>query len=112
MQGQHHYQHKLIHQFDMEALIPAYHLLCQVEQQVNIGFIRQLTAPYYCSHNGQPSIDPEILLPQRWFFGNGERSFHLKLLLMRKEKFPERHFDLIQFLQWQLLMLSQIINGL
>lgn len=60
MQGQHHYQHKLIHEFDIEALIPAHHLLRRVDQEVSFEFIRQLTAPYYCSHNGRPSIDPEV----------------------------------------------------
>jgi transposase len=49
-----------VHTVDVEALIPAHHLLRKIEQHVDFSFIGELTAPYYCPTHGRPSIDPEI----------------------------------------------------
>lgn len=60
MQGIQHYQHQLFHYFDIESLIPQNHLLRKIDKTIDLSFVRELTAPFYCQNNGRPSVDPEI----------------------------------------------------
>ena len=45
----------------LEQMIPENHLLRKIDQVVDFSFIHELCAPLYCSDNGRPAIDPEIL---------------------------------------------------
>ena len=45
----------------LEQMIPADHLLRKIDKTVDFSFIHELCAPLYCSDNGRPAIDPEIL---------------------------------------------------
>ncbi|MCE3238929.1 MAG: transposase, partial [Gammaproteobacteria bacterium] len=60
MQGQQHYQHRLVHYFDIESLIPNNHLLRKMDKYINFDFVNKLTEPFYCQNNGRPSIAPEL----------------------------------------------------
>jgi len=60
MQGLHSYQPKPVQYIDIEALIPQNHILRKIDKLLNLSFVRELTAQYYCHTNGRPSIDPEL----------------------------------------------------
>ena len=60
MQGVQQYQPQLFYYFDMDALIPKNHMLRKIDKLVDLGFVRDITKPYYCQNNGRPSIDPEL----------------------------------------------------
>lgn len=60
MQGQHRYQKKLLHCFDIESVIPQNHFLRKVDKAVDLSFVRKITEPFYCLNNGRPSVDPEL----------------------------------------------------
>ena len=45
----------------LEQMIPENHLLRRIDRAVDFGFIHALCAPLYCTDNGRPAIDPEIL---------------------------------------------------
>ncbi len=45
----------------IEELVPEGHLLRKVARVVDFSFINELCRPYYCSDNGRPAIEPEIL---------------------------------------------------
>ena len=62
MQGQHQYQPELFSQIDYEALIPPSHLLRKIDKVLDLSFLRELTASFYSSEQGRPSIDPEIFV--------------------------------------------------
>lgn len=60
MQGQQEYQAKLFSTVNLEALIPAQHLLRRIDKALDLKFVREMTASLYCEDNGRPSIDPEV----------------------------------------------------
>jgi len=60
MQGLHSYQPKPVQYINIEALIPQNHILRKIDKLLNLSFVRELTAQYYCHTNGRPSIDPEL----------------------------------------------------
>ena len=45
----------------LEQMIPENHLLRKIDQVVDFRFIHELCAPLYCSDNGRPAIEPEVL---------------------------------------------------
>ena len=51
--------HEII-SLDLESFIAPDHWLRKTYQQIELSFIRRLTAHHYCLNNGRPSIDPEI----------------------------------------------------
>ena len=46
----------------LEALIPPSHLLRKIDKVLDLSFLRELTASFYTSEQGRPSIDPEIFV--------------------------------------------------
>lgn len=52
---------RLFYDFDLEAHVPADHLLREIDQFLDVGTVRQQIAPHY-SHLGRPSIDPELIV--------------------------------------------------
>lgn len=60
MQGLHVYQPKPVQYLDIEALIPKNHILRKIDKLLDLSFVRELTAQYYCYNIGRPSIDPEL----------------------------------------------------
>jgi len=52
----------------LEELVPADHLLRQIDQYIDFSFIRDVTASLYCENNGRPAIDP-VLLFKMLFIG-------------------------------------------
>ncbi len=52
------------HQIEMvilDDLIPKNHLLRKIEKTIDFSFIREHTKDLYCSNNGRPAVDPEVL---------------------------------------------------
>lgn len=45
----------------LEQLVPENHLLRRIDATVDFSFIHELCAPLYCSDNGRPAIDPEVI---------------------------------------------------
>jgi transposase len=45
----------------IEALVPEGHLLRNVDQTVDFGFIRGRVKHLYCEDNGRPALDPVVL---------------------------------------------------
>lgn len=45
----------------IENLVPANHLLRQIDKYIDFSFIRDLTKDLYCPDNGRPSVDPVVL---------------------------------------------------
>ena len=45
----------------LEQMIPEEHLLRKIDRVVDFSFIHDLCAPLYCSDNGRPAIEPEVL---------------------------------------------------
>lgn len=62
MQGKHQYQPKLFSVVQIESLIPKNHLLVKLDQQLDLSFVRTLTAELYSHGTGRPSIDPEVFV--------------------------------------------------
>ncbi|MBI2602862.1 MAG: transposase [Deltaproteobacteria bacterium] len=62
MQGQRVFQQPLFVTVDINKLVPKNHLLRRVNRKIDFSFIYELTAPFYCSNNGRPSLDPELFL--------------------------------------------------
>ncbi|WP_227272643.1 transposase, partial [Roseobacter weihaiensis] len=52
---------RLFYDFDLEAHVPADHLLREIDRFLDVCTIRQQLAPHY-SHLGRPSIDPELIV--------------------------------------------------
>jgi transposase len=51
----------LFYAFDLEAVVPAGHLVRQIVSVLDFSWLRKELAPHY-SHTGRPSIDPELML--------------------------------------------------
>lgn len=47
---------------DIDALVPANHLLRKIEKVMDYGWLYALLLPYYCGDNGRPGIDPVVLI--------------------------------------------------
>ena len=45
----------------LEELVPQDHLLRLIDRHIRFDFIREKTAHLYCSDNGRPALDPELL---------------------------------------------------
>ena len=60
MQGRQEFQPELFSEINLEALIPQNHLLRKIDRVLDLSFVRELTAPFYCDNNGRPSVDPEL----------------------------------------------------
>jgi len=54
-------QNALFYEFCLEKHIPESHLLRQIDQFLDLGFIHDELDTYY-SHTGRPSIDPELMI--------------------------------------------------
>ncbi|WP_282611435.1 IS1182 family transposase [Pelagibius sp. Alg239-R121] len=54
-------QAALFYEFNLDAHVPANHLLRQIDRFVDLSDIRSILAPYYSS-TGRPSIDPELMI--------------------------------------------------
>ncbi|NNL90279.1 MAG: transposase [Marinicaulis sp.] len=54
-------QDRLFYEFDLEAMVPADHLLRQINAVLDLSDLRDRLAPHY-SHTGRPSIDPELMI--------------------------------------------------
>lgn len=52
---------RLFYDFDLEAHVPANHLLREIDRFLDLCAIRQQLSPHY-SHLGRPSIDPELIV--------------------------------------------------
>lgn len=52
----------------LEELVPADHLLRQIDRYIDFDFIREATQHLYCENNGRPAIDP-VLLFKMLFIG-------------------------------------------
>ncbi|MFQ5567082.1 MAG: transposase, partial [Paracoccaceae bacterium] len=58
---QEHRQGHLFYQFDLEAMVPAEHLLRGIAHFLDLSGLRHHLAPLD-SHTGRPSIDPELMI--------------------------------------------------
>jgi transposase len=62
MMGQHSgAQDRLFYSFNLDAHVPADHLLRGIDRFLDLNELRQHLAPFY-SHTGRPSIDPELMV--------------------------------------------------
>ena len=62
MMGQHSgNQDRLFYSFNLDAHVPADHLLRGIDRFLDLTELRQHLAPFY-SHTGRPSIDPEMMV--------------------------------------------------
>lgn len=62
MQGQHQYQPELFSQIDYQQLIPPNHLLRRIDRVLDLGFLPEITKPFYAEEKGRPSIAPDIFV--------------------------------------------------
>ena len=46
---------------DIEALVPANHLLRKIDKYIDFSFINDMCRPYYCEDIGRPAIEPVIM---------------------------------------------------
>ena len=62
MMGQHDTgQGQLFYSFDLDEVVPADHLVREIDRVLDLSWVRQELAPYY-SATGRPSIDPVLLI--------------------------------------------------
>lgn len=54
-------QGSLFYEFSIEDHVPLDHLLRKIDLHLDLSEIRSFMAPYY-SHQGRPSIDPELMI--------------------------------------------------
>jgi transposase len=54
-------QGRLFYSFNLEAHVPADHLLRGINRFLDLSELRRRLAPFY-SHTGRPSIDPELII--------------------------------------------------
>lgn len=52
---------QLFYDFDLEAHVPANHILREIDRFLDVSIIRPQLAAHY-SHLGRPSIDPELII--------------------------------------------------
>jgi transposase len=62
MMGQHGgNQDRLFYSFNLDAQVPADHLLRGIDRFLDLSDLRRHLSPFY-SHTGRPSIDPELMM--------------------------------------------------
>ncbi len=44
----------------LESFVPKDHFLRKIDRELDLSFVRELTAPCYADGLGRPSIDPEV----------------------------------------------------
>jgi transposase len=54
-------QGQFFYSFDLDAVVPADHLVRQIDGVLDLGWVHRELAPYY-SHTGRPSIDPVLMI--------------------------------------------------
>jgi transposase len=54
-------QGQFFYEFDLDKVVPAEHLVRQIEAVLDLGWVHKELAPYY-SHTGRPSIDPVLMI--------------------------------------------------
>jgi len=54
-------QDRLFYEFDLDAVVPADHLLRRLDAVLDLSWLRPALSRYY-SHMGCPSIDPELMI--------------------------------------------------
>lgn len=54
-------QGPLFHAYDLEAVVPADHLLRGIDVFLDLSDLRRHPASFY-SHTGRPSVDPELMM--------------------------------------------------
>ena len=54
-------QDRLFYSFNLDAHVPADHLLRGIDRCLDLSDLREHLAPFY-SHTGRPSIDPELMV--------------------------------------------------
>ena len=52
---------RLLYDFDLDAHVPANHILRQIDRFLDVDIVRAQLRPFY-SHLGRPSIDPELIV--------------------------------------------------
>jgi len=52
----------MFHYFQMEDLVPQDHILRQIDTLVDFSFVRDAVKDCYCSDNGRPGVDPELVV--------------------------------------------------
>lgn len=66
MQGCHDPQRELFSTIDLENFIPNDPLLRKIDGIVDLDFLYDITASFYCADNGRPSIDPVLFFTADW----------------------------------------------
>src|SRR6202046_1395079 len=54
-------QGQFFYSFKLDEVVPADHLVRQIDGVLDLGWVHKELAPYY-SHTGRPSIDPELMI--------------------------------------------------
>ncbi len=54
-------QGQFFYEFNLDDVVPAEHLVRQIDGLLDLGWVRDELAPCY-SHTGRPSIDPELMI--------------------------------------------------
>jgi transposase len=54
-------QGRFFYTFDLDTVVPADHLVRQIDGVLDLDWVHKELAPYY-SHTGRPSIDPELMI--------------------------------------------------
>ena len=54
-------QGQLFYSFDLDKVVPADHLVRQIDGVLDLDWVHKELAPYY-SHTGRPSIDPVLMI--------------------------------------------------
>src|SRR5271157_1502984 len=54
-------QVQFLYAFDLDKVVPADHLVRQIDGVLDLSWVRKELAPYY-SHTGRPSIDPVLMI--------------------------------------------------
>ena len=47
---------------DLDTLVPADHLLRQIDRVMDYDWLYEKLSPYYCHDNGRPGTDPVVLI--------------------------------------------------
>ena len=54
-------QGQFFYTFKLDKVVPADHLVRQIDGVLDLGWVHEELAPYY-SHTGRPSIDPVLMI--------------------------------------------------
>lgn len=52
---------QLFYEFDLDAHVPANHVLREIDRFLDMRSMREHLRPFY-SHTGRPSVDPELIV--------------------------------------------------